>query len=486
MSKETFNVDKEKNFSEWFNRIIREAQLIDDRYNVKGFIVHRPWSMTMLKQIYRIYEDALERRGHKPVLFPTVIPEDNLYKEEEHVEGFRAEVFWITHGGDDRLDKRLALRPTSETAFYPMYALWIRSISDLPLKLYQSCSVFRYETKATKPLIRGREFLWIEAHDVFATEEDAYRQVEEDMEVAEEVIHKRLGIPFIFFERPQWDKFKGAVKTFAADCLMPDGRVLQIASTHYLGQNFSKAFEIMYLDSDGKRKHVYQTCYGPGIWRILAAVISIHGDNNGLVLPFEIAPIQVVVVPIPTKETKDVVEEYSRTVVDILRSAGLRVEADFSDKTPGAKYYYWEMMGVPVRVEVGPREVEGKYVTLFRRDTRKRVKAPLEKIVETVKKLGDEILENLRRRAEKFMNSMVFRAESMEQVRRLSEKGGFIIVPFCSIDYDGEECGLRLKRELGLEVRGVPLKNRVKPPEDARCIVCGRKAGEYVYLGKAY
>ena len=267
---------------------------------------------------------------------------------------------------------------------------------------------------------------------------------------------------------------------------MPDGRVLQIASTHYLGQNFSKAFEIMYLDSDGKRKHVYQTCYGPGIWRILAAVISIHGDNNGLVLPFEIAPVQVVVVPIPTKETKDVVEEYSRTVVDMLRSAGLRVEADFSDKTPGAKYYYWEMMGVPVRVEVGPREVEGKYVTLFRRDTRKRVKAPLEKMVETVKTLGDDILENLRKKAERFMNSMVFRAESMEQVQNLSKKGGFIIVPFCSIDYDGEECGLRLKQELGLEVRGVPLKNRVKPPDDARCIVCGRKAGEYVYLGKAY
>ncbi len=486
MSKETFKVDKNGDFSNWFNRIIREAQLIDDRYNVKGFIVHRPWSMTMLKQIYRLYENELEERGHRPVLFPTVIPEESLSKEEEHVEGFRAEVFWITHGGDDELEKRLALRPTSETAFYPLYSLWIRSVSDLPLKLYQSCSVFRYETKSTKPLIRGREFLWIEAHDVFATEKEAYKQVEEDMEIAEEVIHRRLGIPFIFLERPQWDKFRGAVKTFAADCIMPDGKLLQIASTHYLGQRFSKAFEITFLDSDGTRKYAYQTCYGPGIWRILAAVISIHGDDNGLIVPFEIAPIQVIIVPIFAKEHKEPVEKYCMEVYRSLKAAGFRVEADFSDKTPGAKYYYWEMMGVPIRAEVGIREVEAKSVTLFRRDDRSRIVVQLDGLVEAVRRLGDESLQNLRKRAEEFLQLRIFKATTFDEVKDLADRGGFIIAPFCSIDFDGESCSIKLKEVLGLEVRGVPLKNRVKPSEGEKCIVCGREAGEYVYLGKAY
>lgn len=255
--------DIDKNFSDWYNEIVSE--LIDLRYNVKGFIVYKPWIMRMIKILYGIWEKELEKNGHEPTLFPVVIPPENFQKEKEHVKGFSPEVFWITEGGDSKLTEKLALRPTSETAFYQMYALWVRSYNDLPMKLYQSCSVYRYETKATKPLMRGREFLWIESHDMFANEEGAKQQVRDDMDITRKVLLENLGIPFIFLERPQWDKFKGADSTFAADTLMPDGKILQLPSTHLLGQHFSKAFNVQFIDERGNKIHPYTTCYGPPI-----------------------------------------------------------------------------------------------------------------------------------------------------------------------------------------------------------------------------
>ena len=235
-------------FSEWFSEVLAKTELADLRYNTKGFLVHRPWSVLCMKEIYRLYEAELERRCHLPVWFPAVIPESNFKKEAEHIEGFAPELFWITHAGEDKLPERLALRPTSETAMYTMYSLWIRSWRDLPLKLYQSCQVWRCDTKATRPFIRGREFWWIEAHDVFETEAEARKQVAEDMETTENVMHQEFGIPFIFFRRPEWDKFPGAVHTYSADSLMPDGKALQQPSTHLLGQNFSKSFDITFKD----------------------------------------------------------------------------------------------------------------------------------------------------------------------------------------------------------------------------------------------
>lgn len=480
-------LDKEKNFSEWYNSVIREAEIVDDRYNVKGFIVHRPWGMRIIKAIYKMYEEALERHGHEPVLFPTVIPEENLSREEEHVEGFRAEVFWITHGADKPLARRLALRPTSETAFYHMYAYWIRSYRDLPLKLYQSCSVFRYETKATKPLLRGREFLWIEAHDVFASEEEAYEQVKEDMEIAREVLYERLGIPFIFFRRPQWDKFKGAEYTFAADCLMPDGRFNQIASTHYLGQRFAKAFTIRFLDKDGEWKYPYQTCYGPGIWRILAALISIHGDNHGLILPVEVAPIQVVIVPIPSKNTGfEEILAYCKEVEKKLREGGVRVKIDDNiEATPGSKFYFWELKGVPIRAEIGEKEVKTKTVTLCRRDNFKRIEVRFEELLNNVKKLEKVILKNLKEKAEKEFRSRLVEASTLEDVQKALSKELIVKAPFCSIDYDGEDCGLFIKEKFSAEVRGVRIDVEEKA-EGRRCIVCGKPAKHYVYIGRAY
>ena len=238
-AKEIFNIEK-SDFSRWYSEILKTADLVDLRYNVKGFVVYRPWLMRMAKELYSAWEAELDRRGHSPTLFPVVIPEDNFEKEKDHVEGFSPQAFWVTEAGEGSLEKRLALRPTSEAAFYSMYPLWIRSHTDLPLKLYQSCAVYRYETKATKPLIRGREFLWIEAHDVFRSEEDALDQVSQDIEATREVLWEKLGVPVIFLRRPAFDKFAGAVDTYAADALMPDLKAVQLPSTHYLGQGFAR------------------------------------------------------------------------------------------------------------------------------------------------------------------------------------------------------------------------------------------------------
>jgi len=323
-----FGVPKE-NFSEWYSEILKKADLVDIRYNVKGFVVYRPWAMYMIKRIYSWFEQELEKHGHKPCLFPLVIPPKNFEKEKEHVEGFEPEVFWITEAGKKKIE-RLALRPTSETAFYQMYSLWIRSYTNLPLKLYQSCAVYRYETKATRPLIRTREILWAEAHDAFASEEEALAQVKEDMKTTRSVLWEKLGIPFMFFRRPAWDKFKGAIDTFASDTLLPDGKILQLPSTHYLGQNFAKAFDIKFKDEDGKEKYVYQTCYGPATSRILAAFISIHGDDRGLVLTPELAPIQIVIVPILIKGKEEKVMKKCKELKEKLEKK-YRVELDLQE-----------------------------------------------------------------------------------------------------------------------------------------------------------
>ena len=239
---------KKSNFSEWYTEITKEAKLCDLRYNVKGFVVFMPWSVMSMKRMYDAYEAELERTGHVPAWFPALIPESNFHREAKHVEGFTPEVFWVEKAGENRLEERLAMRPTSETAMYQMYSLWIQGKADLPLKIYHPSQVWRYETKATRPFIRSREFYWIESHNAFATEKEARQQVQEDMEMANNVIFGEFGVPFIFFERPQWDKFPGAVSTYAADTLMPDGRVLQLPSTHLLGQNFAKPFGVKFLN----------------------------------------------------------------------------------------------------------------------------------------------------------------------------------------------------------------------------------------------
>jgi prolyl-tRNA synthetase len=469
------------NFSEWFSEVLAKSELSDLRYNTKGFLVHRPWSVLCMKEMYRLYEQELERRGHLPVWFPAVIPESNFKREAKHVEGFAPELFWITHAGEDKLQERLALRPTSETAMYTMYSLWIRSWRDLPLKLYQSCQVWRCDTKATRPFIRGREFWWIEAHDAFATEKEARQQVIEDMETTEKVMHQEFGIPFIFFRRPEWDKFPGAVHTYAADTLMPDGKALQQPSTHMLGQNFSKSFGITFKDESGKDIHAWQTCYGPAIWRMMSSIVALHGDDKGLRFPFKIAPMQVVIIPIKG------VEKEAVKLQKHLMDAGLRVAVDSSDSTPGWKFNQWEMKGVPVRLELGPKELKEGMVTLARRDTGEKMKVKESELARKIPEIGASITRNLVKAADDwFFKGNVRDARDMKSLAAELKKGGFVRIPFCTDAKEGDACAGKVRDDTHADIRGVRADMEEKPTAGAKCIACGKKAGAVVYAARQY
>ncbi|MEI6850170.1 MAG: aminoacyl--tRNA ligase-related protein, partial [archaeon] len=379
-------VKKSENFSEWFTEIVQKAELADMRYNVKGFLVFQPWSVLTMEKMYGFMERALQRKGHKPYYFPTVIPEKNFKIEGDHVKGFTPEVFWITQGGDSKFEEKLALRPTSETAFYQMFSLWIRSYKELPFKTYQRANVFRYETKATRPFLRSREFHWIEAHCAHATKEDAMKQVYEDMETTQEVLHDVFGLPFIFFERPAWDKFPGADRTFAADVLNPDGKVIQQPSTHLLSQDFSKGFNVTYKDKNGKDQLCWITCYGPAISRIFASVAIVHGDDKGLRFPWEIAPLQVVIVPIADDEK--ILKKANELKKEIQKIAS--VEIDTTDKSAGEKFNLWEMKGVPIRIDLGLKDIASKKITVFRRDINKKEQVDEKDLTEYVNKVAIE------------------------------------------------------------------------------------------------
>jgi prolyl-tRNA synthetase len=481
---EGVTVKKSENFSEWFTQVIQKAELADIRYNVKGFLVHRPWSVKIMKKMYQLMENELERNGHEPMWFPAVIPESFLKKEKEHAE-FSAEVFWVTEGGSEgkKLEERLALRPTSETAFYQMFSVWIRSWRDLPLKTYQSCQVWRYEGKATRPFIRGREFYWVEAHNAFATQEEAENQVKEDMEMTENVLHKQFAIPFLFFKRPEHDKFKGAVHTFASDTIMPDGKLLQLPSTHFLGQNFSRALGIKFVDKDKKEKYVWQTCYGPCIWRIFGAMVAIHGDDKGLVIPPTVAPIEIIIVPILGLGKEKEIDKKIDSIKKLLEKNNITFKVDDrKEYTPGWKFNYWELKGVPLRLEIGPKDVEKKQVILVRRDTGEKISVKDKNVAKTVKKLLEDIQDNLTKRADKFFKERMFEADKFEKLKEILDKrAGLVRVNWCG----EEKCAEDIKTKTnGGEIRGTLFGKKEVAKGD--CIHCGKRAKEVVYIGKAY
>ena len=486
MAKKGITVKKSKDFSEWFTQVVQKAELVDIRYGVQGFVVHMPWAMKIACKIYEYLEEVVEEDGHEPILMPVVIPEENLKKEAEHA-GFMPDVFWVTEAGTEKLERRMALRPTGETQIYPMYALWIRSHNDLPFKRYQSrISAFRNEM-TTRPFLRGREFMFFEAHDVFASHEDAMKQIEKDMEMMQSVVGEKLLITFIFFKRPQWDKFKGADFTFASDTLNPDGRRNQISSTHDLGTNFAKAFNVTFTDKTGNEVFGHQTCFGPGIWRIMAALIAIHGDDQGLVLPFDVAPLQAVIVPIifagKEKESEQIVKS-CRELEKRLKEMGYRVFFDDRNISPGEKFNIWEMKGVPLRLEIGPKEVEEKAATLVRRTDRKKDKISVDK--HTIKKEIDGnaavVDKQIKEAAEKYFKGNTKVAISLDDVKDILKKHrGFVKAPFCSIDMDGEKCAEVLKAETSAYVCGVPLHEE-KVKKGASCCVCGKEAKHVVYI----
>ena len=481
----TFHYNKVKDFSNWFTEINKRAELSDQRYGVKGLVVFRAWTTVTLKIMYRLLEEDLERHGHLPVIFPALVPESNLIKEAEHVEGFAPEVFWCTRSGADTIfEEPLALRPTSESAMYPMYALWIRSWRDLPFKRYQSVAIWRYDTKMTRPFLRGREFYWIEAHDVFATVKEAEDQVLEDLAITKRFVEGHLAIPIIVLIRPQWDKFPGADYTVAGESILPDGRFIQNSTSHMLGDNFSKAYGVKYVDENEEEQYAQQTCFGPGISRMYGALIIMHGDDDGLIFPFDLAPIQVVIIPIPKKGAKQVVEERCRELEATLRKAGYRVHFDNTEKRPGDKYYHWEMRGVPLRIEIGNREVQNNTATIFRRDLRTRETIPLETIVKAVKQRGKTVTKELWTRAKKHFDNSFENADTFEEICELINQQKAARINFCTLELQGQACAEKVKDATGADIRGVKLGEEEKPW--GPCPMCGEPATVVAYVGKQY
>ena len=477
---------KDANFSEWYTELIKEAELADIRYNVKGFVVFQPWSVMSMMRMYRMYEAELEKTGHLPAWFPALIPEGNFTKEGEHVKGFAPDVFWVTEAGGNPLEEKLAMRPTSETSMYQMYSLWVQGKKDLPIKIYHSSQVWRHETKATRPFIRSREFYWIEAHDAFETYEESVAQVKQDMEMAQHVIHGQFGVPFVFFCRPQWDKFPGALNTYAADCMMPDGRVLQLPSTHLLGQNFAKAFDVKYQDESGKHEYCWQTCYGPAISRIYAALISTHGDDRGLVLPFELAPVQVVVVPIPKKgEKNENLEKKADEIGAILKDAGLRVVVDKSDNTPGFKYNHWELKGACVRVEVGLRELQSNEFVVANRVSGEKAHVKAGELAGEIGRIGSGMISVLKKKADEKFAATLASAKQMSELEKELKAGKLVKVAFCTMEIEGKGCADEIKGKTAGDVRGTRYDAEEKP-QGEKCIVCGKDAAEYVYVARQY
>jgi len=440
-----------------------------------------PYGFKIRRNVLQILRDLLDSTGHEETLFPLLIPETSLAQEAAHVKSFEGECFWVTHGGYQPLKVRYALRPTSETVIAPMLKLWIRSHADLPMKLYQVVNVFRHETKATRPIIRMREVEpFKEAHTCHATAEEAAKQVKEAVELYKQFFDA-VGVPYVVSRRPDWDKFAGALYTIAFDMLCPDGRTLQIGTVHNLGQNFAKAFDITYETKDGSQEHIWTTSYGIS-GRGIAAVMIAHGDDNGIVLPPKVAPIQVVVVPIPYKDKGEQVNQAAKEVATKLEAAGFKVKVDLRDDlTPGNKFYYWELRGVPIRVEVGPRDVAAGTATVVRRDTLKKETCRMEDAVAAVQRLAEEITKDLKAKAEAWMKERVYRVDSLDEAKRLlRKKAGIVEVPWCGKD----ECGHSLEDVVEARLLGLPEDSTEKV--DGKCLICGGDAVNIVRVALTY
>lgn len=467
------------NFSEWFHNILEEAEIIDIRYPVKGMHVWQPQGFKIRKYTLDILKEILDET-HEEVLFPLLIPEDELAKEAIHVKGFEEEVYWVTHGGLTKLNKKLALRPTSETAMYPMFALWVRNHSDLPMRFYQIVNTFRYETKHTRPLIRVREITTFkEAHTVHATRQECEKQVEKAVQIYSQFFDT-LGIPYTITKRPQWDKFPGADYTMAFDTILPDGKTLQIGTVHNLGQTFAKTFDITYETAEGEHEYVYQTSYGISD-RVIASIIGIHGDEKGLSLPPAVAPHQIVIVPIIFKKGADEVLEFCRNLESDLKSAGFRVHLDDRDLRAGKKFYEYEMRGIPLRIEIGPRDIENKNAIIFRRDTleKETVSIDSDTLIEEIRMILNDIGKNMRERAWNSFNTQIKTAETAEEAKNEIEKNKGIV----SFNWCGDEpCGKDLEEKVHVDILGIQEEDDM----DSKCINCGNPARCKTLIAKTY
>jgi prolyl-tRNA synthetase len=471
---------RSQDFSQWYLDVVLKAELAD--YGpVKGCMVIRPYGYALWENMQREMDRRFKELGHVNAYFPLFIPKSLLDREKEHVEGFSPEVAWVTHGGGEELEEPLAIRPTSEVVICTMYAKWVRSWRDLPILINQWCNVVRWE-KVTRPFLRTTEFLWQEGHTLHATEEEAEAETLQMLEVYRWFYEEVMAVPVIKGRKSDSEKFAGADKTYSVEALMGDGKALQGATSHNLGQNFATAYDIEFLDRGQQRARPWSTSWGSST-RMIGGLIMTHGDDAGLVLPPRIAPYQLVIVPIPPRkgDWNESVLPAARNVLSALRGEGLRVHLDDRDtQQPGFKYADWEMRGVPLRVEIGPKDIEKQQCVLVRRDTREKEFVPLLTLATRARQLLDAMQHDLLERARRFLADNTTRVTSYEQFKEvMAGKRGFLVAGWCR----DAACEAAIKEETRATVRGVPLD---APPSPGGCVRCGKPSPGEVYFAQAY
>lgn len=466
---------RDVDFAQWYTDICKKADLIDYS-SVKGCMVIRPYGYAIWENIQKILDGMFKATGHENVYMPMFIPESLLNKEKDHVEGFAPEVAWVTIGGSEPLQEKLCVRPTSETLFCEHYANIVHSYRDLPKLYNQWCSVVRWE-KTTRPFLRSREFLWQEGHTIHATAEEAIEETERMLGVYADLCRNYLNMPVVTGKKTESDKFAGAEATYCIEALMHDGKALQAGTSHYFGDGFARAFDIQFSDKDNKLQYVHQTSWGVTT-RLIGAIIMSHGDDDGLVLPPAVAPIQVVILPIA--QHKEGVLEKANELKEKLEKK-FRVKLDDSDNRPGWKFSEYEMKGVPLRLEVGPKDIENGQCVLVRRDTREKTIVPFEQLEEKVDELLKALAQNIYNKALENMEKRTYSCTTMDEIKECLEKNGdgFVKAMWCG----EEECEDKVKEVTGVGSRCIP--DAQEKLSDV-CVCCGKPAKFMLYWGKAY
>ena len=467
--------DMEVDFTQWFTDVCIKAELVDYS-GVKGLFILRPYGYAIWENIQSELDRMFKRDGHENVSMPMLIPESLLQKEKDHVEGFAPECAWVTMGGSEELPERLCIRPTSETLFCDHWSHVVHSWRDLPMLYNQWCSVLRWE-KTTRPFLRGREFLWQEGHTLHATEEEAREETLHQLEVYADLCENYLAMPVIRGNKTDKEKFAGAVNTYTIECMMHDKKALQSGTSHYFGDGFARQFDIVFTDKDNQQKHPFQTSWGLST-RIIGGIIMTHGDNNGLVLPPRIAPVQVVVVPVA--QHKEGVTERAQALYEQIRAAGVRAKIDLSDNSLGWKCAQYEMKGVPLRIELGPKEIENGVCVAVRRDNGEKMQVVLDDIAAQLPKLLDLVQNGLYEKAKKNLDEHTYAAHTLEEAKELQDKnGGFIKTMWCG----DLKCELEMKEKAGMSSRCIPFEQEKL---DDVCACCGKSSKQMIYWGVAY
>ena len=468
---------KAEDFSQWYIDVVLRAELADYA-PVRGCMVIRPHGYALWENMQSLLDARLKATGHKNAYFPLFIPESFLRKEAEHVEGFAPEVAWVTKAGNEELPEPLVVRPTSETVIGHMYAKWIKSWRDLPVLINQWANVVRWE-KTTRLFLRTSEFLWQEGHTCHRTAEEAEEETLKILDVYRQFLTEDLAIPVVAGPKTEREKFAGAVRTYCIEALMTDGRALQAGTSHNLGQNFAKVFDITYLDEDNELKHVWQTSWGVST-RLIGGIIMVHGDERGLALPPRVAPVQVVIVPILTASSREAVLSAVGDIQQRL-SKVCRVEADCREEySPGWKFNEWELKGVPIRLEIGPRDLKAGQVVLVRRDTGEKTAATMDGLEAAVVDMLDDVQKGLYLKAKRFVEDNTRTVEDYDSFKKILEgRRGFLDAPWC-----GEQaCEAAIKEETGATIRCIPMG---RSPRPGRCIRCGKDTDSWVYFARAY